>query len=70
MKAQIPKDKLLWMYEKMIEIRHFEDRIYYLFLQGIMPGTIHLYQGEEAVAVGVCANLRKDDVITSTHRPH
>ena len=35
-----------------------------------MPGTIHLYQGQEAVAVGVCANLTTDDVITSTHRPH
>ena len=58
------------MYLKMVQIRHFEDRIYYLFLQGIMPGTIHLYQGEEAVAVGVCSSLRKDDVITSTHRPH
>jgi len=66
----IPREKLLWMYQKMVTIRHFEDRIYFLFLQGIMPGTIHLYQGEEAVAVGVCANLGKDDVITSTHRPH
>jgi len=66
----IPKEKLLEMIETMLLIRHFEDRIYYLFLQGIMPGTIHLYQGEEAVAVGVCANLRKDDIITSTHRPH
>lgn len=68
--TDISKEKLLEMFEKMLLIRHFEDRIYYLFLQGIMPGTIHLYQGEEAVAVGVCSNLRKDDVITSTHRPH
>ena len=67
---KIPEEKLVYMYRKMVEIRHFEDRIYYLFLQGIMPGTIHLYQGEEAVAVGVCTNLRGDDVITSTHRPH
>ena len=66
----ISREKLLWMYETMVKIRHFEDRIYLLFLQGVMPGTIHLYQGEEAVAVGVCANLRKEDVITSTHRPH
>ncbi len=69
-KVEISEDKLLRMYETMVRIRHFEDRIYYLFLQGIMPGTIHLYQGEEAVAAGVCANLRKDDMITSTHRPH
>jgi len=66
----ISKEKLLEMLETMLLIRHFEDRIYYLFLQGSMPGTIHLYQGQEAVAVGVCANLCKDDVITSTHRPH
>ena len=68
--TEIAQERLVWMYEKMVIIRHFEDRIYYLFLQGIMPGTIHLYQGEEAVAVGVCANLNKDDVITSNHRPH
>ena len=68
MKMQISEDKLLRMYETMVRVRHFEDRIYYLFLQGIMPGTIHLYQGEEAVAVGVCANLRKDDIIRSEER--
>ncbi len=68
--VNISDAKRLEMYRKMVEIRHFDDRIYYLFLQGMMPGTIHLYQGQEAVAVGVCANLRKDDVITSTHRPH
>ena len=67
---EIPREKLIWMYEKMIEIRQFEEKIYYLFLQGEMPGTIHLYPGQEAVAAGVCANLNKDDVITSTHRPH
>lgn len=67
---EISKDKLLWMYECMLRIREFEDKIYYMFLEGLIPGTIHLYQGEEAVAAGVCANLRKDDVITSTHRPH
>ena len=67
---EIAGEKLLWMYEKMVTIRHFEDRIYYLFLQGIMPGTIHLYQGEEAVATGVCANLHKDDIIIGSHRPH
>ena len=58
------------MYKKMVEIRCFENRIYFLFLGGKMPGTIHLYAGEEAIATGVCAALEKDDVITSTHRPH
>ena len=61
---------LLQLYRTMVTIRHFEERVKYLFLEGIMPGTIHQYQGQEAVATGVCAALRADDVITSTHRPH
>jgi TPP-dependent pyruvate/acetoin dehydrogenase alpha subunit len=63
-------DKLLWMYRAMLQIRQFEDRVYQLFLQGLMPGTLHQYQGQEAVAAGVCAALKGDDYITSTHRPH
>ena len=66
----IDADKLLWMYKKMVEIRQFEERIRFLFLEGKMPGTIHQYIGMEACAVGVCAALQKDDVIASTHRPH
>src|ERR1039458_5150736 len=54
----------------MVLIRKFEERVKYLFLEGVMPGTIHQYQGEEAVAVGVCSALEADDIITSTHRPH
>jgi pyruvate dehydrogenase E1 component alpha subunit len=54
----------------MLLIRQFEERVKYLFLEGIMPGTIHQYQGQEAIAVGVCSALKPDDVITSTHRPH
>jgi pyruvate dehydrogenase E1 component alpha subunit len=61
---------LLSLYRKMLLIRQFEERVKYLFLEGIMPGTIHQYQGQEAVAVGVCSALKPDDVITSTHRPH
>jgi len=67
---KISPDKLIGMYTTMVRIRQFEDRVYLLFLQGEMPGTIHLYQGQEAIAAGVCANLRKEDLITSTHRPH
>jgi TPP-dependent pyruvate/acetoin dehydrogenase alpha subunit len=66
----IANDVLIRLYRTMQQIRQFEDKIYFLFLQGAMPGTIHLYQGQEAVAAGVCANLRKEDIITSTHRPH
>jgi len=58
------------LYHDMVLIREFEERVKFLFLQGIMPGTIHQYQGQEACAVGVCAALLPADVITSTHRPH
>lgn len=57
------------MYRRMVLIRRFEDHLYALFLQGVVPGTLHQYQGQEAVAVGVCTALRPDDVIFSTHRP-
>ena len=58
------------MYRKMLEIRLFEEKVYELYGQNLVPGTIHLYAGEEAVAVGVCANLGNDDYIVSTHRGH
>ncbi len=64
------KEFLLGLYRKMVLIRQFEERVKYLFLEGIMPGTIHQCQGQEATATGVCAALNSDDVITSTHRPH
>ena len=63
-------DFLLGLYRDMVRIRKFEERVKFLFLEGIMPGTIHQYQGQEACAVGVCAALEPADVITSTHRPH
>ena len=44
--------------------------MYYLFLEGRLPGTIHQSQGQEATAVGVCWTLQERDMITSTHRPH
>ncbi|MGD8506002.1 MAG: pyruvate dehydrogenase (acetyl-transferring) E1 component subunit alpha [Candidatus Bathyarchaeota archaeon] len=64
------KEKLIEMYRHMLRIRHFEEKVYELYGQNLVPGTIHLYVGQEAVAVGVCANLRRDDYITSTHRGH
>jgi pyruvate dehydrogenase E1 component alpha subunit len=64
------QDFLLGLYERMTVIRQFEDGIKFLFLEGIMPGTIHQCQGQEATAVGVCAALRNDDFITSTFRGH
>ena len=64
------RDFLLGLYERMLLIRQFEDRVKALFLEGVMPGTIHQCQGQEATAVGVCAALRPDDFITSTFRGH
>ena len=61
---------LLDLYRTMRLIRRFEERVYYLFLDGEIPGTLHQYQGQEAVAAGVCDALERDDWITSTHRPH
>jgi pyruvate dehydrogenase E1 component alpha subunit len=66
----LKKEKLLEMYRKMLEIRFFEEKVFDLYAQNLVPGTIHLYAGEEAVAVGVCSHLRKDDYIISTHRGH
>ena len=70
MEEALTKEKAVWMYQKMLEIRHFEDRVHQLFAQGILPGFVHLYAGEEAVAAGVCAHLNDEDTITSTHRGH
>ncbi len=64
------KKTALHLYRKMVQIRKFEEKLYHLFLTRPMPGSMHQYNGEEAVAVGVCAHLRVDDYITSTHRGH
>ncbi|NQT94395.1 MAG: thiamine pyrophosphate-dependent dehydrogenase E1 component subunit alpha [Lentisphaerae bacterium] len=61
---------LLDLYRRMVLVREFEDRVKFLFLEGLMPGTVHQCQGQEATAVGVCAALAPGDFITSTHRPH
>jgi len=58
------------MYRTMLTIRRFEERCNYLYMQGRIPSTLHLYIGQEAVATGVCAHLSPEDYITSTHRPH
>jgi TPP-dependent pyruvate/acetoin dehydrogenase alpha subunit len=65
----VPTD-LAALYRAMLLIRRFEERVYLLFLEGEIPGTLHQYQGQEAVAVGVCSTLERSDWITSTHRPH
>ena len=61
---------LLDMYRTMLTIRRFEEECNYLFMQGRIPSTLHLYIGQEAVATGVCAHLGQSDYMLSTHRPH
>jgi pyruvate dehydrogenase E1 component alpha subunit len=68
--AQFRDERWLHFYRQMLKIRLFEEEVNQLYLGAKMPGLAHLYIGEEAVAVGVCEALRRDDYITSTHRGH
>jgi TPP-dependent pyruvate/acetoin dehydrogenase alpha subunit len=68
--AEVDPVHELDLYRRMLTIRRFEERVYLVYLQGEIPGTLHQSQGQEAVAVGVCDVLRPTDWITSTHRPH
>lgn len=67
---KLNKKFALFLLEKMLEIRLFEEKIVDQYARGNVPGLAHLYIGEEAVAVGACACLEKSDLITSTHRGH
>lgn len=74
------QNKRLWMYANMVKSRHFEDLIKPAYFEGKtpvfnmakgpIPGEMHLSDGQEPCAVGVCAHLREDDIVTATHRPH
>ncbi len=68
--GKIDKNKMLEMYEKMLLIRKFEEKVEQFFAMGKVHGTTHLYIGEEATAAGVCCALEPEDMITSTHRGH
>jgi pyruvate dehydrogenase E1 component alpha subunit len=63
-------EPVLTLYEQMVRIRLFEETVHDLYTRALMPGLAHLYSGQEAVAVGVCAALQPGDTITSTHRGH
>lgn len=67
---EIAPATLLALYRTMLTIRLFEQRVAREFRTGEIPGFVHMYVGEEAVAAGVCANLHDDDYVTSTHRGH
>jgi TPP-dependent pyruvate/acetoin dehydrogenase alpha subunit len=58
------------MYRMMVRIRVFEEKLAEDFAAGKIPGFVHLSVGQEANAAGTCANLRREDIITSTHRAH
>ncbi len=70
----------LWMYSTMVKSRHFEGLIKQAYLEGKqplfnmakgpIPGEMHLSDGQEPCAVGVCAHLQPEDAVTATHRPH
>ena len=66
----IAKAKLLSLYREMLVIRRTEEQLAKSHQQGLIHGACHTYVGEEAIATGVCAHLRPDDVVFSTHRGH
>src|SRR5437870_6891363 len=68
--CKVGVEQWIRMYRQMVSIRLFEEQVNELYTRALMPGLAHLYAGEEAVAVGICEALRRDDYITSTHRGH
>jgi TPP-dependent pyruvate/acetoin dehydrogenase alpha subunit len=66
----ISKETLVELYQIMLTIRRFEERVVIDYHSGAIPGIVHSYIGQEAVATGVCTNLRLDDRIVSNHRGH
>jgi pyruvate dehydrogenase E1 component alpha subunit len=67
--VEIDRETACCLLERMLTIRRFEETLKRVHQQKV-PGMVHLYSGQEAVAVGVCAHLRPSDKITSTHRGH
>jgi TPP-dependent pyruvate/acetoin dehydrogenase alpha subunit len=68
--GELTKEQLIEAYRVMRTIRDFEERLHTEFATGEIPGFVHLYAGEEAIAAGVMAHLRPDDFVASTHRGH
>lgn len=67
---KIPKPTQLSLYKSMVQIREFEEQVQRSFLEGLVQGTTHLCQGQEAVCAGACLALREDDYVTNTYRGH
>ena len=70
MTTELGKDQLLELYRKMQIIRQCEEQLARSHQRGLIHGACHTYVGQEAIAAGVCAHLRPDDVVFSTHRGH
>jgi TPP-dependent pyruvate/acetoin dehydrogenase alpha subunit len=68
--VKISREELLRLYRIMLTIRRFEERVLIDYHSGAIPGIVHSYIGQEAIATGVCTNLRRDDRIISNHRGH
>lgn len=68
--VHLPPAECVALFRRMLMIRKAEERLARDFKAGLLPGPVHLYIGQEAVAVGICAHLAADDWITSTHRGH
>src|ERR687894_443384 len=68
--AELDTGRLLSLYREMLLIRRTEEQLARAYQSGAIPGACHTYVGQEAVAVGVCAHLRPDDTVFSTHRGH
>jgi TPP-dependent pyruvate/acetoin dehydrogenase alpha subunit len=69
-KVELGKNKLAELYTTMLTIRRFEERAVIEFGKGNLPGFVHSYIGQEAIAVGVCAHLSREDKVISNHRGH
>ena len=67
---ELPKEKLIWLLEKMCEIRYFEEKAEDLYIRGLVHGTMHLSIGQEAGSVGSIATLAPEDLIIHHHRGH
>ncbi|MCU0723438.1 MAG: thiamine pyrophosphate-dependent dehydrogenase E1 component subunit alpha [Planctomycetes bacterium] len=67
---EIAPATLVEIFRKIVLIREFEEKVFELFGKNLIPGTLHLYTGQEAVAAGVCQALEARDLVQSTHRGH
>src|SRR3989449_11751294 len=68
--TRMSKEQLLTLYRQMLLIRRCEEQLARAHQRGLIHGACHTYVGQEAIATGVCAHLRTEDVVFSTHRGH